>query len=85
MSAQKGLVAKVNSDDELLQASRLPVLEQALGQGVMGQRQKILRSAVAGGIGELRAEAGRAHQHPPARPGRADAGAARACAARTPR
>jgi dynamin family protein len=60
VSAQKGLVAKVNGDTELLQASQLPVLERALGQGVMGQRQKILRSAVASGIGELRAEAGRA-------------------------
>jgi hypothetical protein len=60
VSAQKGLVAKVNNDAALLQASQLPVLERALSQGVMGQRQKILRSAVAGGIGELRVEAGRA-------------------------
>ncbi|HSV34096.1 MAG TPA: dynamin family protein [Ramlibacter sp.] len=60
VSAQKGLVAKVNGDGELLQASQLPVLERALSQGVMGQRQKILRSAVAHGIGELRVEAGRA-------------------------
>lgn len=59
VSAQKGLVAKVNNDATLLQASRLPVLEQALGQGVMGQRQKILRSAVAGSITELRAEGAR--------------------------
>jgi hypothetical protein len=60
ISAQKGLVAKVNGDTELLQASQLPVLERALGQGVMGQRQKILCAAVAGGISELRIEAGRA-------------------------
>jgi Dynamin family len=60
VSAQKGLVAKVNNDAALLQASQLPVLERALAQGVMGQRQKILRSAVAVGIGELRVEAGRA-------------------------
>ncbi|UUZ67199.1 dynamin family protein [Polaromonas sp. P2-4] len=60
VSAQKGLVAKVTRDNSLLKASCLPALEQALGQGVMGQRQKILRSAVAGGIGELRIEAGRA-------------------------
>ena len=53
-------VAKVNGDTDLLQASQLPVLERALGQGVMGQRQKILRAAVAGGIEELRGEAGRA-------------------------
>jgi hypothetical protein len=60
VSAQKGLVAKVTRDKALLEASRLPALELALGQGVMGQRQKILRTAVAGGIGELRTEAGRA-------------------------
>jgi hypothetical protein len=59
VSAQKGLVAKVTADDKLLQASCLPALEMALAQGVMGQRQKILRSAVAAGIVELRAEAGR--------------------------
>jgi hypothetical protein len=60
VSAQKGLVAKVTRDKALLEASHLPSLELALGQGVMGQRQKILRTAVAGGIGELRTEAGRA-------------------------
>lgn len=59
VSAQKGLVAKVTANDKLLQASCLPGLERALAQGVMGQRQKILRSAVTGGITELRAEAGR--------------------------
>jgi hypothetical protein len=59
VSAQKGLVAKVNNDPELLQRSQLPVLEQALSQGVMGQRQKILRSAVSGSITELRAEGAR--------------------------
>lgn len=59
VSAQKGLVAKVTGDADLLQASQLPALERVLGQGVMGQRQKILRTAVAAGIAELRAEAGR--------------------------
>jgi hypothetical protein len=60
VSAQKGLVAKVTRDKALLEASHLPALELALGQGVMGQRQKILRTAVSGGISELRTEAGRA-------------------------
>jgi hypothetical protein len=59
VSAQKGLVAKVNNDAALLQASQLPVLERALSHGVMDQRQKILRAAVAVGITELRSEAGR--------------------------
>ena len=60
VSAQKGLVAKVTGDDALLQASQLPALEQALGVGVMGQRQKILQMAVISGIAELKNEAGRA-------------------------
>jgi Dynamin family len=60
VSAQKGLVAKVTRDAALLQASCLPALEAALAEGVMGQRQKILRGAVASGIAELRTEASRA-------------------------
>ena len=59
VSAQKGLVAKVTRDPQLLHASNLPALELVLAQGVMGQRQKILRAAVAAGINELRTEAGR--------------------------
>ena len=59
VSAQKGLVAKVTQDDALLAASCLPGLELALAEGIMGKRQKILRSAVAAGIGELRLEAAR--------------------------
>ena len=60
VSAQKGLVAKVTRDKDLLSASRLPDLELALSDGVLGQRQKILRSAVASGIAELHIQAGRA-------------------------
>lgn len=59
VSAQKGLVAKVTRDDALLKASCLPNLELALAEGIMGKRQRILRTAVAGGIAELRVEAGR--------------------------
>ena len=59
VSAHKGLVAKVTGDTELLAASCLPRLEEALGYGIMGQRQKILGSAVAVGISSLRAETGR--------------------------
>jgi hypothetical protein len=62
VSAQKGLVAKINNDVNLLQASQLPVLERALSQGVMGHRRRILRSAVGGNIASLRTEAGRAIQ-----------------------
>lgn len=56
VSGQKGLVAKVNNNAELLQASRLPVLEEALANGVLGQRQKILRASVGTNISELRTE-----------------------------
>ncbi len=56
VSAQKGLVAKVTEDNELLQLSCLPILEEALGRGMMGKRQKVLGQAMAKGISELRAE-----------------------------
>ena len=59
VSAQKGLVAKVTHDADLLVASCLPTLELVLAQGIMDQRQQILQAAVAGGIAELRHEAGR--------------------------
>jgi hypothetical protein len=59
VSAQKGLVAKVMADDALLRASQLPQLEQALSDGMMGQRKKILQSAVASSIGDLRSEVSR--------------------------
>jgi len=59
VSAQKGLVAKVTDDDELLRRSCLPLLEDALGRGMMGKRQKILSKAMASGITDLRAETGR--------------------------
>jgi len=59
VSAQKGLVAKVTSDAALLEQSCLRELEVALGQGMLGRRQKILGSAMAQGITELRGETGR--------------------------
>ena len=60
VSAQKGLLAKIRCDDVLLESSGLPLLEQALAEGVMGRRQAILRSAVDAGVAALRAEARRA-------------------------
>lgn len=59
VSAQKGLVAKVTDDLELLELSCLPALEEALSQGIMGQRQAMLGAAVASGISDLRTETGR--------------------------
>lgn len=54
VSAQKGLLAKVTNDTELLMASQLPTLELALAHGALGQRQRILRAAVTAGLIELR-------------------------------
>ena len=59
VSAQKGLVAKVTDDSDLLVLSCLSALEEALGHDIMGQRQKLLSSAVGSGISELRTETGR--------------------------
>ncbi len=59
VSAHKGLLAKVTADAALLELSCLPALEEALSQGIMGQRQKILGAAVASGISDLRGETGR--------------------------
>jgi hypothetical protein len=59
VSAQKGLVAKVTGDAGLLKASQLPQVEQALSEGMMGQRKKILQAAVANSIGDLRHEVSR--------------------------
>jgi hypothetical protein len=59
VSAQKALVAKVNGDPALLQASQLPMLEQALSEGMMGQRRNILRGAMSTGIADLRQQTGR--------------------------
>ena len=56
VSAQKGLLAKINCDDILLESSGLPLLEEALAEGIMGRRQAILRSAVASGVASLQAE-----------------------------
>lgn len=54
VSAQKGLLAKVNRDEQLLRASNLLELEAALGVGLLGRRRKILGAAVAQGIAALR-------------------------------
>jgi hypothetical protein len=59
VSAQKGLVAKVNNDPVLFDQSNLRALEDALGYGMLRQRQKILSSAIASGILDLRAETAR--------------------------
>jgi hypothetical protein len=43
VSAQKGLVAKINGDQELLNRSRLPLLESALSEELIPAKQEIVR------------------------------------------
>ena len=59
VSAQKGLVAKITGDADLLRASGLPLLEEALSKNIMGRRQDILCAAIADAIEGLRAETSR--------------------------
>jgi hypothetical protein len=59
VSAQKGLVAKVTNDDALLGQSCLRELEDALGHGILGKRQRILSAAMAKGVSALRVETSR--------------------------
>lgn len=56
VSAQKGLVAKINGDDALLESSGLPLLEDALARGIMGRRQAILLATVSSGVASLHNE-----------------------------
>jgi Dynamin family len=53
VSAQKGLVAKVQQDGMLLERSRLRYLERALGEELVPQKQAIVREHVQRGFGEL--------------------------------
>jgi hypothetical protein len=53
VSAQKGLVAKINQDQELLEKSRLPALENALSNQLIPAKQQIIRSQLATEIAEL--------------------------------
>jgi hypothetical protein len=53
VSAQKGLVAKINRDAPLLAKSRLLKLEQALSQQLLPVKQDIIRTQLASDIREL--------------------------------
>lgn len=55
VSAQKGLVAKVTQDAELLKRSRLPLLENALSNELIPAKQDIIRSQLSFEINELTA------------------------------
>jgi predicted GTPase len=53
ISAQKGLVAKVNRDDDLLERSRLPQLEAALSEELIPARQDIVREQCSTEVAEM--------------------------------
>ena len=55
VSAQKGLVAKINQEPELLVKSRLPELESALSNELIPSKQEIIRAQLTGDIKELTA------------------------------
>lgn len=53
LSAQKALLAKVKNDSELLERSRLPVLEKFLSEQILPDKQQILRDNILEEIGGL--------------------------------
>ena len=57
VSAQKGLVAKVNGDAQLLERSALNELESALGEGLLRARREILGQAMSAGIADVQTQA----------------------------
>ena len=59
LSAQKGLLAKVRGDHELLQRSRLLAFEELLGVQMLGDRQSMLEGAIRANVGRLQVDAAR--------------------------
>ena len=53
LSAQKALLAKVRGDGELLERSRMPVLERFLSEEILPQKQNIVRDSILQEIGGL--------------------------------
>ena len=53
VSAQKGLVAKINADTALLERSRLPDLERALSEELIPAKQEIVRDNTESEFNEL--------------------------------
>ena len=53
ISAQKGLVAKINSDADLLKRSRLPELELALSQELIPAKQEIVHDNTASEFADI--------------------------------
>ena len=59
LSARDALAARVAGNAQALQASRLPLLEEALMTRLLPQRQQLLVRAATGVVQQLRASAGR--------------------------
>ena len=55
VSAQKGLVARIQNDAALLERSRIPQLERALAEDVLPARQEIVRDDTLAETGEVAA------------------------------
>ena len=53
VSAQKGLVAKINKDAPLLARSRLPALEHALSKELIPAKQDIIRGQLTSEVNEI--------------------------------
>ena len=53
VSAQKGLLAKIKKDDELLERSRLLTLESTLSDDILPIKQKIVRESIVSRIGSM--------------------------------
>lgn len=62
LSAQKGLIAKIESNPALLKQSGLPVFENLLAQSILARRQNILYRVVDEGMGLLQSQVQRAIQ-----------------------
>lgn len=58
ISAQKGLLAKVNGNDDLLAQSRLPTLEKALSDELIPSKKEIVRDNTESEIEDLIANSG---------------------------
>ena len=55
VSAKKGLIAKIGNNPELLEKSGLLQIEAILAQGVLGERQRMVREGLKFDISDLRA------------------------------
>lgn len=53
VSAQKGLLAKIKNDDELLQKSALPALEKYLSGTIINRRKEIIQDTIGAEISQM--------------------------------